>query len=98
MTLYFTTHPRTTFNVQYKPCNGSRAPYPSRKSRVTIRETNTVMCTEGEGFEPPGLFTQLFSRQPQSTTLPSLHTQVYHIRCHIWKRAHKLPQIGFRLL
>ena len=43
-------------------------------SVLTIsRETSLSRTgTEGEGFEPPGLLTQLFSRQPQSSTLPSL--------------------------
>lgn len=39
------------------------------------------LSPEREGFEPPGLLTQLFSRQPQSTTLPSLHNHytILHI-------------------
>jgi hypothetical protein len=44
------------------------------------RSNASAPCkAEGEGFEPPELLAQLFSRQPQSSTLPSLRDKIYHI-------------------
>ncbi len=49
----------------------SLPPDSPRKHRQKTKKA-ALPLTEREGFEPPGLLTQLFSRQPQSTTLPSL--------------------------
>src|SRR5215470_12668038 len=63
--------PLTPIHVPLSPPNGSIY---QRKSPLQYKNDDTarlllprgvIASTEGEGFEPPGLLTQLFSRQPQ---------------------------------